>query len=687
MKRFMLICQPAWVLTTLVLASLSTLVQAQEQLISDFESDDYHGWTITGDAFGKGPVHGTLQNQMHVSGYRGDKLVNSFSGGDSSTGTATSSPFVIEHSYIAFLIGGGADQDRVGMALLIEGKPVRSATGSESEELAWTSWEVSEFSGQTAQLQIYDNGMEGWGHISVDHIVQTDNKPPRFDLDHRLELYRKSASYMKEPFRPQFHFSPEIHWMNDPNGLVYHDGEYHLFYQYNPAGIEWGHMSWGHAVSRDLVHWVHLPLAIPEEDGIMAFSGCCVVDHLNTSGFGIEGKSPMVAIYTGHGRGEQVQNLAFSNDNGRTWTKFSGNPVLDIDQTDFRDPKVFWHHPTSRWVMVVSMAVEKVLVFYTSADLKNWNEVSRFGPAGVTEKLNWECPDLFELECEGEEGNKLWVLEADMGNGSVAGGSGGEYFVGHFDGTRFTAIQDAQWVDFGRDFYAPVSWSNIPPADGRRIWLGWFNNWETCLVPTSPWRSIMSVPRSLCLRRISGDSSSSKAAAKYVMVQRPVDELVTLRSNEITLHTTGAKWPPVAVTQADDLDDMAFELQATLHPGNARSLGFRIRTGTDEFTEIGFDQLHSTAYVDRRRSGNTTFHEAFAARHDAPVRLVDGAVTVRLLVDRCSIELFVNDGEAVISDLIFPSSRKPIIEVFAGDESAIISDAVLYPMKSALNNP
>ena len=342
-------------------------------------------------------------------------------------------------------------------------------------------------------------------------------------LQHKLAEYRQSADYLNEPFRPQAHFTPEINWMNDPNGLVFHNGEYHLFYQFNPAGNSWGHMSWGHAVSRDLTHWEHLPLAIPEEDGVMAFSGCCIVDYQNKSGFGDGTKPPMVAVYTGHGHGKQVQNLAYSNDDGRTWTKYAKNPVLDISNPDFRDPKVFWHAPSNRWVMVVSLAKEKVLVFYASEDLKQWKELSRFGPAGAKDKPNWECPDLFELPVEGEEGKKLWVLEVDMGSGSVAGGSGGEYFVGHFDGTTFTAIQDAQWVDFGRDFYAPVSWSGIPEADGRRIWIGWFSNWQTCLVPTSPWRSCMSVPRSLSLRKV--PAIDGKSAQRYTMVQRPVKEL------------------------------------------------------------------------------------------------------------------------------------------------------------------
>lgn len=318
-------------------AAVLSAAAGDDLVIEDFESGTYDGWTVSGEAFADSPAPGTLPNQMAVSGFRGRFLVNTFHGGDRSVGSATSSEFVIERPHIAFLIGGGPHQDEVGIELLIKDQPVRTATGPESEELEWTSWDVAEFSGQPARLRIFDRATGGWGHICVDHVIQTHVPPARFDLDFRLSEYRRSADYMNEPLRPQVHFSPEINWMNDPNGLVYHDGEYHLFYQYNPAGNSWGHMSWGHAVSPDLAHWKHLPLAIPEANGVMAFSGCCVVDHQNTSGFGISGRAPMVAVYTGHGRGKQVQNLAYSNDNGRTWTKFAGNPVIDINNTDFRD--------------------------------------------------------------------------------------------------------------------------------------------------------------------------------------------------------------------------------------------------------------------------------------------------------------------------------------------------------------
>ena len=656
-----------------------TWAVSDDLLIEDFESESYEAWVVTGDAFGTGPAEGTLANQHDVSGYLGKRLVNTFRGGDSATGTATSPEFSIQRSHLAFLIGGGADEESLGIELLVEGKRVRVASGSESEQLEWRAWEVRDLLGQRAQLRIFDRATGGWGHINVDQIRQTDRPPSRFGLQEKLAAYRSSADYMNESLRPQFHFCPEIHWMNDPNGLVYHDGEYHLFHQYNPAGNSWGHMSWGHAVSKDLVHWQHLPLAIPELDGEMAFSGCCVLDHHNSSGLGSGDRPPMVAIYTGHRPGKQVQNLAFSNDRGRTWVRYTNNPVLDLNESDFRDPKVFWHQPSGRWVMVVSLAKQKVLVFYGSQDLKSWQELSRFGPAGTLNKPNWECPDLFELPVDGEPGKTLWVLEVDVGSGAIAGGSGGEYFVGEFDGQRFKALQHAQWVDFGRDFYAPISWDNLPKREGRRIWVGWFNNWETCLIPTSPWRSSMSVPRTLGLRRV---AFNGEEPPTYVMVQTPVEELRKLRVSSKQLDASPATWPPVPITTAGELDDLTFELEATLKPNEAQSLGFRIRTKPDEFTEVGYDRHLNGVYVDRTKSGNVSFHPAFAGRHVAPARLIEDSVRLRLYVDRSSIEVFINDGEAVISDRIFPTGTDPVVTAFAGHESAEISDVTLHALRS-----
>lgn len=230
--------------------------------------------------------------------------------------------------------------------------------------------------------------------------------------------------------------------MNDPNGMVWHDSEWHLFYQYNPFGDKWGHMSWGHAVSRDLLTWEHLPLALPEENGIMIFSGSAVVDEKNTSGFGKDGKPPMVAIYTAHTDTNQSQALAFSNDRGRTWTKYAGNPVLDIGAKDFRDPKVMWHEPSQRWIMTVAWSLERKVRFYSSPDLKTWTHLSDFGPAGSVSGI-WECPDLLPLKVEGTAQNK-WLLIVNVGSGAPAGGSGGQYFAGDFDGRQFTLHEPSQ---------------------------------------------------------------------------------------------------------------------------------------------------------------------------------------------------------------------------------------------------
>jgi fructan beta-fructosidase len=246
-----------------------------------------------------------------------------------------------------------------------------------------------------------------------------------------------SATY-QEPFRPQFHFTPAQNWMNDPNGLVYYKGEYHLFYQHNPFGNTWGHMSWGHAVSRDLVHWKHLPVAIPEEGSEMIFSGSAVVDHKNTTGFGTRRKPPMVAIYTSAYPDDQEQALAYSTDRGRTWTKYAGNPVLDDADREFRDPKVFWYEPDREWRMVVVKAVQRKVAIYRSEDLKSWQHLSDFGPANAVGGV-WECPDLFPLKVDGKRHKTKWVMLVSLNPGAIAGGSGMQYFVGDFDGTRFTA--------------------------------------------------------------------------------------------------------------------------------------------------------------------------------------------------------------------------------------------------------
>jgi fructan beta-fructosidase len=655
---------------TLLLLTLVTdsAARAADVVIADFEGSDYGDWTVEGTAFGSGPALGTLPNQQAVAGFEGRGLVNSYRDGDGTTGTLTSPSFEIAADYIAMLVGGGNHPPDCGIELLVDGQSVRQATGADNEELDWVTWDVRDLRGRTAQLRIFDRATGGWGHISVDHIVQTElARPPRHAERRPFDVaeYRRSPGYFREAFRPQFHFTPEVNWMNDPNGLVYFDGEYHLFYQYNPYGIAWGHMSWGHAVSDDMVHWKHLPIALLEEDGVMIFSGSAVVDHDNTSGFGTGDAPPLVAIYTGHQPGRQNQCLAYSNDRGRTWTKYAGNPVIDLDMADFRDPKVFWHEGTQKWVMIVALAADKRLQLYGSPDLKSWELLSEFGPAGAPNKLNWECPDMFELPIEGQPGKTKWVIEVGMGGGAVAGGSGGEYFVGDFDGKEFRCDdppQRVRWLDYGCDFYAAVSWSDIPKEDGRRILLGWMNNWPTSLTPTSPWRGAMSLPRTLALRQ-SGDD--------VTLAQRPIAELERLRGKHVQRRDISLKGE---LDLSAELPGSQLEIIAEFEVGDAGAVGLVVRQGHGEATEIGFHAAAGEVYVDRRTSSVVEFQEGFAGRHAGPLTPVDGRVKLHVFVDRSSVEVFAGDGETTVTDLVFPSATSVGWQVFSlGGEAKLIS--------------
>lgn len=463
----------------------------------------------------------------------------------------------------------------------------------------------------------------------------------------------QAADNYREPYRPQFHFTPATNWMNDPNGMVYYDGEYHLFYQFNPFGIKWGHMSWGHAVSRDLVHWEHLPVALAEENGVMIFSGSAVVDWKNTSGFGRNGRPPMVAIYTGHYTGKPLQNqhIAYSNDRGRTWTKFAGNPVLDIGDKDFRDPKVFWHEPTAQWVMVVTWPTQHKVRLYASPDLKRWTHLSDFGPAGFTKGI-WECPDLFPIALEGKSKSSKWALIVNIGSGAPAGGSGCQYFIGDFDGTRFTpdpaAGDTPLWADYGRDFYAAVSWADVPARDGRRLWLGWMSNWEYANdVPTSPWRSAMSLPRALSLRQVNG---------QWRLLQSPVRELNQLRGarERVRLRDLNGAHDLAAL---DGTCAGLFELEATFTPTEDATFSLILGSADSGKTVLTFDVAQQQVRLDRQASGKVDFHKRFPGVYTAPLRLIDGKVSVRLFVDTSSIEVFLNGGETVLTSLVLPNSE------------------------------
>jgi fructan beta-fructosidase len=513
----------------------------------------------------------------------------------------------------------------------------------------------------------------------VDHAALWDRALT--DSEIRTLSIRPPAPLYAERYRPAYHFTPERNWLNDPNGLLYADGVYHLFYQYNPRGDTWGHMSWGHATSPDLLHWRHLPVAIPES-GVMIFSGSAVNDRANTSGLGAGGAGPLVAIYTGHdgARGRQDQRIASSTDGGLTWADYPGNPVIVLGLADHRDPKVFWHERTRQWVMVVSLAAERRVQFYGSSDLIHWTHRSDFGPAGAPGFPNWECPDLFELPIEGEAGSR-WVLQVDGGGGGPSGGMAGQYFVGAFDGERFTSDNPPEttlWVDHGRDFYATQSYNDAP--DGRRIWIAWMNGSPyTGVIPTSPWRGAMSLPREVSLVR---------TWEGVRLRQRPVREVESLRGEPIVLR--GVTVPP-GVTPLGDrgIAGDALEIIAVFRLGAAKRFGLRVRESAGgnpaEYTTVGYDARLREMFVDRRRSGNTGFSDQFPGHHAAPLYFGDDdLITLRVFVDRSSVELFGNGGLATITDQIFPHAGSTGVSLFAEQGGAHLESLTVYPLRASM---
>lgn len=691
-------------------------------LISDFEGQDYGAWKTTGEAFGSGPVRGTLPRQMDVSGFKGKGLVNSFHQGDVTTGTLTSPEFTISRDFISFLIGGGGWEGKTCMNLLVNGRIVRSATGPNtepggSEALAQASWDVSEFRGKTAVLEIVDAATGGWGHINVDHILQTDKKPaalvkhatrelvaekrllhfpvktgaPKrkvkvivdgrverfFDIEladtdpdwwapldiaawkgrqltvqvdrlsddsHALALLEQSndlkgaENLYHESLRPQLHFSPQRGWNNDPNGLVFYRGEYHLFFQHNPYGWNWGNMHWGHAVSRDLVHWQELGDTLaPDELGPM-FSGSAVVDWKNTSGQGHSGEPPLVLIYTAAGN-PTVQCLASSTD-GRHFTKFIGNPVVKQITGGNRDPKVYWYsprgigargtelaaggviprgEPTQQWVMALYVEKDQrhTIHFLTSPNLKDWTVTSQI------EGFH-ECPDFFELPVDGNMANKKWVLTA----------ANSDYMLGAFDGKTFTPETAKLKGHLGRGFYAAQTFSDLPPTDGRRIQIGWLQ----APSPGMPFNQAMSLPLELKL---------ASTAGGLRLTWTPLKELESLR---VKSHRFG----PLTLKPGDRnpltiLTGELLELRAEFEPGAASVLNLKVRG-----VAISYDAGKQELTVNGQRAA-------------APLR--DGRQQLIIYADRTALEVFASDGLTYVPMPVIADEKNLAVEVsVTGDE-------------------
>ena len=657
---------------------------ADDLVIANFEGTNYGAWEVRGGAFGAGPARGTLPGQMNVDGFMGKGLVNSFAGGDRSTGTLTSPVFKIERRYLSFLIGGGGYSNETCMNLLIDGKVVRTATGPNtesggSERLQPGGWDVSEFSGREAVIEIVDKRTGGWGHINVDQIVQTERKPPVEQRDATREFVvskrylhfpvkngaakkkvevlhngnverffdieladtepdwwaflgvsawrgeklvvkvdrlrdgsralesisqddevKGAENLYREPLRPRYHFTAKRGWLNDPNGLVFYKGEYHLFFQHNPYGWNWGNMHWGHAVSRDLTHWEELSEALyPDKFGPM-FSGSAVIDWKDTSGFGKGSEPPMVLMYTAAGD-PAVQCLAYSTDNGRTFTKYAGNPVVKQITGGNRDPKVIWHESTKRWVMTLYVGFDEnkdgkkstrhTIHFLTSPNLKEWK---------VTSQIDgfFECPDFFELPVDGDAKNAKWVLTA----------ANSDYMLGQFDGEKFTPETPILKGHRGKGFYAAQTFSDIPANDGRRIQIGWLQ----APSPGMPFNQCMSLPLELKLLSTSEGPRMS--------------------------------WQPVGLLGADASAPVAPTI--SLQPGETKSFTkdttrplkilAEFEPGTDSEVKFNINGVPIT-YSATKQELDINGHRA-----SAPMR--NGKQKLTMITDRTTLEVFASDG-------------------------------------------
>ena len=429
----------------------------------------------------------------------------------------------------------------------------------------------------------------------------------------------------RERFRPDYHHTPTYGWMNDPNGMFYKDGVWHLFYQWNPYGSMWENMTWGHSTSSDLTHWEAQPTAIVADDLGAIFSGSCVVDHENTAGFG---KGAVVAFYTSAGE-SQTQSMAYSTDNGRTFTKYEGNPVLTANAPDFRDPKVFWHKETHRWIMV--LAVGQEMQIYSSPNLKQWTMESRFGQEYGNHGGVWECPDLFQLPVRGT-GQQKWMLICNINPGGIFGGSATQYFIGQFDGHQFTCESKPEvtkWMDYGKDHYATVTFDNAP--EGRRVALAWMSNWQYANeAPTKQYRSANSIARDLDLFTDGGETYCGVTPSK---------EMLSLRGK-----------PQKQLTEACEV---VVSLKGTTD--------ITLLNAKGEQVTMRYDAQKQTFSMDRTKSGDVGFSENFACTTTAPTH--GQMKQLRLFIDRSSIEAFDSEGRMAMTNIVFPSEPYSQIKV------------------------
>lgn len=474
-----------------------------------------------------------------------------------------------------------------------------------------------------------------------------------------IKLSDTFYSSNRETYRPVYHHTPVYGWMNDPNGMFYKDGVYHLYFQYNPYGSMWANMTWGHSTSTDLTHWTYEGTAIVPDAWGAIFSGSCVVDKDNTAGFG---KGAVVAFYTSAKStpwGDvQSQSMAYSLDNGKTFIKYEHNPILTSTERDFRDPKVFWYAPGKHWVMM--LAVGQEMQIYSSGNLKEWKKESSFGAMQGAHGGVWECPDLVELPIEGTK-EKKWVLICNLNPGGPFGGSAAQYFVGSFDGKKFVNESPTQtkWLDWGKDNYATVTWSNAPA--GRCIALGWMSNWQYANnVPTTQYRSANTLARDLTLYRVGGE---------LYLKSKPSPEIKKARAEEKKIPTFEVKGNyEVASLLADNKG--AYEIEMAIENKGTSKIDFSLMNEKGEKVAMYYDVVRKQFVMDRSASGIVGFSRDFPAVTVAPVRNTD-QIHLRLFIDRSSVEAFGEEGEYVMTNLVFPAEPYNRM-VFSSDKGSYI---------------